>query len=117
MSDTTAIKRVQKVNIIGPDGSTKYNDVYLAPDADKILVNPTDTSGNKASLQDFLLAKYDTIQVDGMDEDGEPIKETIKIRATKEDGTVDYYSIDPSKTSFFQEWNDYQECLKSHIFL
>jgi hypothetical protein len=104
---------------VGADGTTKYQNVFLAPDASEVYVLPNMGTGARASLQDFLFTKYKlkevTVDENGVivNPDSEKAIGTRIIRVIEEGD--EYYEIDPSKTSVWQQWNDYQELLKKRL--
>lgn len=113
-----AKKKLRQVQLVGPDG-IKYQNVLLAPNASEVYVLPNMGTGTRASLQDFLFTKYKLKKVP-VDENGAIVnpdsEDAVDTRIIQviEDGDR-YYEIDPSKTSVWQQWNDYQELLKKRL--
>jgi hypothetical protein len=120
VNNTTAndpVRLIKEVNIIKNDGTPAYNNVAIAPDADKVMIfNPATEKPlvPKASLQEFLFSKFNAQTVE-VDTDGDGVKEIIRVRAKDDKGNPLYFDVDPSSKSVWQSWYDYQDMNKKRL--
>jgi hypothetical protein len=120
VNNTTAndpVRLIKEVNIIKNDGTPAYNNVAIAPDADKVMIfNPAAEKPlvPKASLQEFLFSKFNAQTVE-VDTDGDGVKEIIRVRAKDDKGNPLYFDVDPSSKSIWQSWYDYQDMNKKRL--
>jgi hypothetical protein len=96
MATIPANSRVKQVRMIAPDGSVYATKVIISPDAKDVFIYQPDatganTNGTQASIQDFLFRRFE------INENNEWIT------------TDEYYSVDPSNNSLWQNWIDYQD--------
>lgn len=102
MATIPANSRVKQVRMIAPDGSVYATNVIISPDAKDVFIyqpDPTgeNTNGVQASIQDFLFRRFE------INENNEWIT------------TDEYYSVDPSNNSLWQNWVDYQDITQQRL--
>lgn len=102
MATIPANSRVKQVRMIAPDGSVYATNVIISPDAKDVFIYQPDatganTNGTQASIQDFLFRRFE------INENNEWIT------------TDEYYSVDPSNNSLWQNWIDYQDITQQRL--
>ena len=109
-------KAINQVNIRNKGGSSLYQDVDIAPLSSKVLVEKTSSegTGQYATLQDFLFAKFYDTEIAGQ---AKRVRAGKLIEVEEGDDIVapDHYHVNVNATSIWQAWNDYQEILKKRL--